>query len=328
MGFTAISKAKLAFYWCASCGGCEESIIDLAEELLKLEAAAEVVFWPMAQDTKYEDLCSLKDHDITACLINGAVRMDEHEHMARLLRQKSKMIIAHGACAQLGGVYGLANLFDRAEILKKSYIQVPSVGNSPAVLPRTETVVSGGTLSLPRFYKRVLPLDAVVEVDCYIPGCPPTPSLVLDAIRGSIQGTLPEAKCVLGETEALCATCPRRATLPEDLGAKRFKRLFEAAWDATGCFLGQRLICLGPVTRGGCEARCIKANMPCRGCFGPTENVRDQGAKAVAFLASMLATEDEQTLRDIVESIPDPAGLFYRYSLPSSILKGTWKGEP
>ncbi|MFH1784291.1 MAG: oxidoreductase, partial [bacterium] len=72
---------------------------------------------------------------------------------------------------------------------------------------------------------------------------------------------------------------------------------------------------------GGCEERCIKGNMPCRGCFGPTDNVIDQGAKSLAFLASIIDSDDEKELRKIADSIPDPAGLFYRYSLPSSILK-------
>jgi F420-non-reducing hydrogenase small subunit len=62
--------------------------------------------------------------------------------------------------------------------------------------------------------------------------------------------------------------------------------------------------------------------MPCRGCFGPTDNVRDQGAKSSSFLASIIDVTDEEALKKIVDSIPDPGGLFYRYGLASSILKG------
>jgi F420-non-reducing hydrogenase small subunit len=103
---------------------------------------------------------------------------------------------------------------------------------------------------------------------------------------------------------------------------KRFKRLYEKEWDPARCFLDQGLICLGPATRGGCEERCIKANMPCRGCFGPPDNVIDQGAKILSFLASFLDSKDEKELREIADSIPDPGGLYYRYSLAASILKG------
>jgi F420-non-reducing hydrogenase small subunit len=77
---------------------------------------------------------------------------------------------------------------------------------------------------------------------------------------------------------------------------------------------------MGPATRTGCGERCIKANMPCRGCFGPTDQVYDQGAKFLSALASILDTNDETEMDKIVQSIVDPAGTFYRFSLPKSIL--------
>ena len=126
---------------------------------------------------------------------------------------------------------------------------------------------------------------------------------------------------VLADTKALCHTCARRETRPENLKITSFKRLYEVQWDPSQCFLNQDIICLGPATRGGCMGRCIQANMPCRGCFGPTDNVRDQGAKVCSFLAS-LVDGTEEGLAALADSIPDPAGLFYRYSLASSILKG------
>ena len=78
---------------------------------------------------------------------------------------------------------------------------------------------------------------------------------------------------------------------------------------------------MGPATRGGCEARCVRANFPCRGCFGPTEGVTDQGARALTFLAAVTGSRDPATLEKAARSIPDPAGLFYRYSLAASLLK-------
>jgi F420-non-reducing hydrogenase small subunit len=81
------------------------------------------------------------------------------------------------------------------------------------------------------------------------------------------------------------------------------------------------MICLGPATRGGCEERCIKANMPCRGCYGPTDSVIDQGGKFLSSFASMIDSNDERELINIADSLLDIIGLFYRYSLPSSLLK-------
>jgi len=45
-----MGKPKVAFYWCASCGGCEEAIVDLAEGILKDVEAIDIVFWKVAPD--------------------------------------------------------------------------------------------------------------------------------------------------------------------------------------------------------------------------------------------------------------------------------------
>jgi F420-non-reducing hydrogenase small subunit len=319
-------KPKIALYWCSSCGGCEESVVDLAEDILTVSEMADIVFWPVALDFKYKDVEALNDGEIAATLINGAVRMDEQEEMAKLLRRKSQLVMAHGACAHLGGVPGLANFFERQDVLDRSYKEVPTVKNPEGTLPEVQSVAHGRELELSGFHDRVRALNQVVDVDYYIPGCPPTPELIKDAIIMALEGRLPPKGSVLAEKKALCDTCPRRDSRPERLRIKEFKRLHQTEWDPEKCFLNQALICLGPATRGGCMARCIHANMPCRGCFGPTDDVRDQGAKSLSFLASMIDSKDEKELERIADSIPDPAGLFYRYSLASSLLKGKIPG--
>ncbi len=315
-------KPKIALYWCSSCGGCEESVVDLAEDLLAVAAAADIVFWPVAMDFKYEHVHSMKDGEIAVSLINGAIRMDEQQHMAELLRKKSRLVIAHGSCAHMGGVVGLANFFKREDVLARSYKEVPSVNNPDGILPQTKTTESDRQLTLSGFHETVKALDQVVEVDYYIPGCPPTPELVKNAIMMVLKGSLPAKGSVLADKKALCSTCPLKESKPDKLRIKGFKRLFETQWEIGKCFLAQEIICLGPATRGGCGARCVSANMPCRGCFGPVDNVRDQGAKSLSFLASIIDSTDEEELTRIADSIPDPAGLFYRYSLASSMLKG------
>jgi F420-non-reducing hydrogenase small subunit len=320
------AKQKIALYWCSSCGGCEESVLDLAEDILKVSEMADIVFWPVAMDFKYKDVAALSDGEITATLINGSIRMDEHEDMSRLLRKKSKVLMAHGSCAHLGGVYGLGNFFERQDVLDRSFKEVPTVKNPEGTLPKARTTDSGRELKLPDFCDRVRALDDVVEVDYYIPGCPPPPELIKDAIMMSLEGRLPPKGSVLADKKALCDTCPRRDSRPERLGIKAFKRLHQTEWDPIKCFLDQGLICLGPATRGGCRARCIEANMPCRGCFGPTDHVKDQGAKSLSFLSTMIDAQDEQELERIMDSIPDPGGLFYRYSLATSTLKGKISG--
>lgn len=320
-----MAKPKIALYWCSSCGGCEESVIDLAEDLLTIASAADIVFWPIAIDAKYKDVAAMNDGEITATLINGAIRMDEHEQMARMFREKSKLIIAHGSCAHLGGVVGLANFYKAEDVLNRAYKEVPTVSNPQGILPRVKTIESGREVRLPRFQDTVSALDQIVDVDYYIPGCPPTPELIKKAIMMVLEDRLPPKGSVLAEKKALCDTCPRKDSRPDELRIKEFKRLYETEWDPAKCFLDQGIICLGPATRGGCDARCINANMPCRGCFGPMDNIRDQGAKSLSFLSSIIDSRDEEELKKIADSIPDPAGLFYRYSLATSMLKGKIK---
>ena len=120
---------------------------------------------------------------------------------------------------------------------------------------------------------------------------------------------------------SLCDDCGRNESKPEKLEIKEIKRPWEVIMDNETCFLAQGIICMGPATRTGCGERCIIGNMPCRGCFGPTDQVYDQGAKFLAALGSIIETDDEQEIEKIVDTIVDPAGTFYRFSLPSSILR-------
>ena len=90
-----MDKPKIALYWCASCGGCEESVIDLGEDLLKLAQSAEIIFWPTAMDARFSDIKALADGAILASLINGAIQQEDHVNMARLLRKKSQIGRAH-----------------------------------------------------------------------------------------------------------------------------------------------------------------------------------------------------------------------------------------
>ena len=101
-------KLKLAIYWGAACGGCCVSVLDTHEKLLDIVAAADLVFWPIAMDIKYKDVEALPDKSIDVTLFNGAVRNSENKHMAQVLRNKSKILVAYGACAYMGGIPGLA----------------------------------------------------------------------------------------------------------------------------------------------------------------------------------------------------------------------------
>ncbi|UCF06251.1 MAG: oxidoreductase [bacterium] len=315
-----MKKPKVGFYWCASCGGCEEAVLDLAEDILGVVAAIELVFWPVALDFKRSDVEAMDDGEIAVCFVNGAIRTSEQNEMVKLLRKKSQLIAAFGSCAQLGGIPGLANMFNREEMIKEVYLRSPSVNNDAEITPKEDIQVNEGNLILPALWDTVKALDHVIDVDYFLPGCPPPVNLIEDVFNMIVEGELPPKRTVLAPDVALCDECERREKKPDKLTLKEFKSPFEINIDPQECLLAQGLLCLGPVTRKGCGGACIKANMPCTGCMGPTGRVRDFGAKALTAIATSIDSKDEKEINAIVDSILDPVGTLYRYSLPASFL--------
>jgi F420-non-reducing hydrogenase small subunit len=320
-----MSKPKVAFYWCASCGGCEEAVVDLNEDILDVVQAVDIVFWPVALDFKRQDVEAMADGSITVSFINGAIRSSEQYEMVELLRRKSKIVIAFGSCAHLGGIPGLANTFDRAAMLKEAYLESPSVTGGNTTVPQTETIVPEGKLTLPELWNTVKSLDQTIKVDYYLPGCPPPANLIKEAVTTILEGRLPEPGTILAPDIALCEDCPRRETKPDKLIIEQFKRPSQHIIDPDQCILAQGFLCLGSVTRKGCGAVCIEGNMPCTGCMGPTSRVKDFGAKAMSAIASLIDADDEEKITKIIDGMADPVGTFYRYSLPASTIHRSYQ---
>ena len=315
-----MSKPKVGFYWCASCGGCEESVVDLAEGILGVVEAVDFVFFPVAMDFKREDVEALADGEMAVCFINGAIRSSEQQEMAKLLRRKAGLLIAYGACASHGGIPALGNLYTLEELMKCGYEETASTDNPNGTRPQAETNVPEGELELPTLDDSVKSLDQVVDVDYYIPGCAPPPALLAGAVQAVLSGELPPKGTVLAPDKAQCEECPRKDSKPEDLKIERFYRPHEILIDMEKCLLAQGLLCLGPATRSGCDHACINGNMPCTGCLGPVSRVRDQGAAALSALASSIGANDEEQILAALEGLPDPAGTLYRYTMSASTL--------
>ena len=325
-------KPKLAMYWAASCGGCEISVLNIHEHILTVDSIFDVVFFPCIADFKVHHVESYPDGYIDVCLFNGAIRNSEGEHMAHLLRKKSKVLVAFGSCAYEGCIPALSNLTSKDATFNTVYQENPSIDNPDKIVPLTSFDVPEGTLTLPEFYHTVKSLDQVVDVDYYLPGCPPEPpqiwAVLQVVVAGLLEGApLPPKGSIVGVSNvSVCEECTKEK---QEKTIARFYRPYEIDPDPNICLLEQGLICMGPATRGGCGALCPEVNMGCRGCYGPMPGVEDQGAKMLSAIASVFEAGNEgmeesdivAEIEAVVDTIADPAGTFYRFSMAHSLLK-------
>ncbi|MGV9102610.1 MAG: hypothetical protein ACOC3C_00650 [Candidatus Thorarchaeota archaeon] len=319
-----MKKARLAVGYGSICGGCDVAFTDVGTKLADLAEVAEIVYWPAVVDGKIEQLEEVSNIDVGVYF--GAVRTDEHETVLRLLEEKSEVLVAFGTCSCYGGIPGLGNVETRESLLATAYSNAPNT--------RTEGVPSLDEITIEKMKMPKLreytssPAD-LVEFDIFVPGCPPPVQSVIDLIDFVADyvenGNVPDALFV-AEEGTVCEYCEREK--PDKISIDKVMRVHESDLDENECFLSQGVLCLGPVTRAGCgeSPRCTSRNMPCRGCFGPTPKIRDQGTKFLSSIASsiMLGKEkqvsEEELIRLLTEGIIDPVGLFYRFALPVAII--------
>jgi F420-non-reducing hydrogenase small subunit len=321
-------KPKFAMYWACSCGGCEIAVLNIHEKILDVDANFEVVFWPVAMDAKYKDVEAMEDGSILLTLFNGAIRNDENEHIAKLLRRKSKILVAFGSCANEGCMPALANLSSVKDMVDTAFTTI-STDNPSNVRPQPNYTVPEGELHIPTLYPIVRTLDQVVPVDYYMPGCPPEShqiaaviDLVIQVLQGKAQ--LPPSGSVIGAgSSTVCDECARKRDVKK---IKKFDRIQNVLIDPEICILEQGVLCSGPATRSGCKALCPAAGSPCIGCYGPAEGALDYGARLMSAVASVVDSNDPTEIERIFEGIPDPAGQFYRFNLAGSLLRASKSG--
>lgn len=256
---------RVAEEWFAVCGGCEVSILDIGEPLLDLLPSLEFVHIPVLMDHKLfgqtGEKTEMEIPDADVGIITGSIRSQENKEVAEEMRRKCKIIISLGSCANFGGIPALGNMYPNSEIFDTAYRK--TVSTEPADDPKE---------ALPELTDRVYSVNEVIKVDVSIPGCPPTPEWIANALVSLLEGksfSLPE--------RSVCDDCP---TVREKKAQVNIRRPLEAPeftpgrYDNMRCLNEQGILCLGPATRTGCGGsektpRCIKAYMPCRGCYGP-----------------------------------------------------------
>ena len=247
-------------------------------------------------------------------------------------------MVAYGSCAYEGCIPALSNLTTKDATFNKVYIDNPTIDNPDGIFPQEVTKVAEGELTLPRFYHTVKSLDQVIDVEYYLPGCPPEPPqiwAVLQVVVGALlEGKpLPPAGAIIGAgTTAVCDECEREKS---EKTISRFYRPYEIIPDPDQCLLEQGLMCMGLATRDGCGALCPSVGIGCRGCYGPPPGVIDQGGKMLSAIASVIDAGDEtmeedeleHVIQEVVDTIADPAGTFYRFSMAHSILRRVKNGK-
>jgi F420-non-reducing hydrogenase small subunit len=288
-------KKNLAIYAASGCGGCSQSLL-LSPSLKKMLNSAELLFWATEEgDLTVDDIDKYGDRDIDILMYVGPVHGQEAVAVAKLLRCKARRVVAYGACAHLGGLCGLANVAPGAQL-------------------RGRAEANG---------EFVQPLPAVIDVDYIIAGCPPPQTMIERMIEELfLSDQAPDQGTVFANEKAVCAECDRRH-IHNPL--TEIKRYHASPPDPEICLIDQGYICLGPVTRGGCGAVCLKSNRPCTGCSGSVAGVRDQGAAILHALASLVSFSGEGKEakgRKVLDSVLDIVGTAYKYSAASSVLKG------
>ncbi|MBI4677215.1 MAG: methyl viologen-reducing hydrogenase [Elusimicrobia bacterium] len=302
--------AKVAEEWLNICGGCEVSILDIGDALLDLLPQLEFVHMPVLMDHKYHGQTGEGDPhkiEIPAAdvgIISGGIRNEKEKAVALAMRNSCKTLITLGSCACFGGIPAMANMWTLEEMYEKVYRGSKTTEKSPT--PNKD---------LPPLTDRVYAVDEAVKVDVAIPGCPPSPDMIKEALTCLLTGkpfTLPE--------KSVCDECPTKrekkaagGDIKRPLDGMTFKQ--NAPWEETRCYMEQGYLCLGPVTKSGCAGqtteageakvpRCIKGYMPCRGCFGPVK-------KGANPLVDMMGAISSIGLKP--EQVADRRALLSRY---------------
>ncbi len=288
-------KATVSTEWLSGCSGCHVAMVDLHEKLLKLVGSVEFLRIPVLVDQR-----GYPQADIG--IVEGAVRSAEDREALLKMRETVRILIAFGTCAVYGGPSGIGWLYDGCSVLGRAYGAGPT--NAPG---------EGPDAGVPQLEQSVVPIDEVVKVDMYLPGCPPHPYWIAAAISSAING---DTSAIHEKT--VCSRCKRRMRKRE--GA-RLQRGAVSADDPEMCLLSQGVVCLGSVTMERCLAQCPNRGVACSGCAGPSADIITEPHYDIRTLVSrrmsMLTGIAEEEIREYIE---EEARTFYGYAMASPVM--------
>jgi F420-non-reducing hydrogenase small subunit len=240
----------------ACCAGCVSSFLNAGDALLEvLSGDFEIVYSPT-----FIDLKEIPRVDLA--IVEGGVRTEDDEELVREVRAKSRILVALGICATHGGVTSLGNILSVRKLLERKY---PVLDSS----------------RLPELKDLMYPISNFVDVDYYIPGCPPMPFLIVHALKSIVSGKTP-----LRHQSVVCTECNRKI-IPAKLD--RLYGIYEKEADPEICLVSQGFICLGSLTRDGCGAPCPRAGFTCFGCRGPADSLMYRSRDMYTLLVKVIS---------------------------------------
>lgn len=289
------AKVKLNTEWLSACGGCHVSIVDLHEKILDVLGAVEILHCPVLTDVKEYPKADVG-------ILTGAIRTEHDRHAAIAMRESCRLVIAFGTCAVYGGIPGAALAHSREEILDRVYVHNPTT--------RTTNVPSSHVAPME---KMVTPIDEVIPVDLYLPGCPPHAAFVFDALLALVEGREPKAR-----DESVCGRCTRTMARSE---VTALRAAHEGLPDPSTCFLSQGYVCLGSTTLDRCLAPCPNVGVACSGCAGPTMQVLTEPNRDIRTeVAERMSKLTKIPYDDVVRAMEHSAKSYYAYAMATEMV--------
>jgi len=172
-----MDKIKFATIWLAGCSGCHMSFLDLDEWLIDLSEFVDVVYSPVGSD--------LKDYpeNVDVCLVEGAVANEENLELLLEVRSRTKFLISFGDCAVTANVPAMRNMLGSTEpVLKRCYLEL---GDTTPQIPKDPGIV-------PELLDRVRPIHELVDIDLFMPGCPPPADRIKATLAPLVEGKQPK----------------------------------------------------------------------------------------------------------------------------------------
>ena len=173
-----VRRPRVATAWLGGCSGCHMSLLDLDERLIELAPKMDLVFSPIVDTKEFPS-------DVDATLVEGAVANEENLELIKRIRARTKLLVSFGDCAVTGNVTAMRNpLRVAAPAIERSYLDEadlnPRRPSEPGIVPP--------------LLDQVLPVHAVVPVDLFLPGCPPSADLIYFVLSELVEGRTPDLK--------------------------------------------------------------------------------------------------------------------------------------